>query len=75
MADTDTPARCSRCGAVVPDGDAGCRTAFYAILVREFSDPAYGAVNLLTVDAHALQHPEDHGSRTTPSTCCASVGC
>ena len=61
ITDTDPPACCSRCGAPLPDGAEGCRTAFYAILAREFSDPAYGAVNLLTVDAHALQHPEDHG--------------
>ena len=31
------------------------------VVALEYSDPAYGAVNLLSVDAHALQHPEDHG--------------
>lgn len=56
-----TPGPCSRCGALLPGGDEGCWAAFHAILAREYSDPAYAAVNLLTVDAHALQHPEDHG--------------
>lgn len=42
-------------------GTAGCWELFQEVLALEYSDPAYGAVNLLTVDAHALQHPEDHG--------------
>lgn len=45
----------------MPGGDAGCWDAFYAILALEYSDPAYAAANLFTVDAHALQHAEDHG--------------
>lgn len=49
------PAPCKRCGA------HDCRELFHAVLALEYSDPAYGAVNLLTVDAHALQHLEDHG--------------
>ncbi len=56
--------RCSRCGAVAPDGQAGCRRLFEEVLALEYSDPAYGAVHLLTVDAHALQHSEDHGPRS-----------
>ena len=54
---------CARCGAVVPDGTAGCFALFGQIMALEYSDPAYGAVNLLAVDAHALQHPEDHGAK------------
>ena len=52
---------CSRCGALAPDGLSGCHALFAEILALEYTDPAYGAVNHLTVDAHALQHPEDHG--------------
>jgi hypothetical protein len=55
---------CSRCGAVVPGGKAGCRRLFEEVLALEYSDPAYGAVHLLTVDAHALQHSEDHGPQS-----------
>ena len=53
--------RCARCGAVVPGSTAGCFALFGQIMALEYRDPAYGAVNLLAVDAHALQHPEDHG--------------
>ncbi len=55
---------CSRCGATAPDGQADCRQLFEEVLALEYSDPAYGAVHLLTVDAHALQHSEDHGPRS-----------
>jgi len=54
-------APCPRCGALVRDGVEGCFALFYEMSGHEYSDPAYGAVNLLSVDAHALQHPEDHG--------------
>jgi len=30
----------------------------------EYGDPARGVVHLLTVDAYALQHSEDHGPRS-----------
>jgi hypothetical protein len=46
---------------MAPGGVEGCFALFNEVLAREYSDPAYGAVNLLSVDAHALQHPEDHG--------------
>ena len=59
-------APCARCGAVVPGGVAGCFALFGQIMALEYSDPAYGAVNLLAVDAHALQHPEDHGVKNNP---------
>ncbi len=32
--------RCSRCGAVVPDGQAGCRRLFEEVLALEYGDPA-----------------------------------
>jgi len=57
-------ARCTRCGATVPGGTEGCWKLFQEVLALEYSDPAYGPVHLLTVDAHALQHPEDHGPRS-----------
>ncbi len=66
---TDHPEReplapCARCGANVPGGTEGCRKLFHAVLALEYGDPAYGAVHLLTVDAYALQHSEDHGPRS-----------
>jgi hypothetical protein len=57
---------CAHCSAVVPGGTAGCFELFSQIMALEYSDPAYGAVNLLAVDAHALQHPEDHGVKNNP---------
>lgn len=32
---------------------------------REYSDAVFGAVNLSSVDAHALQHVEDHGVKNS----------
>jgi hypothetical protein len=61
---TGVRAPCACCGAVLPGGDEGCRAAFGEVLAREFSDRAYGAVHLFTVDAHALQHSEWHGPRS-----------
>ena len=64
MPDSPVDARtfaCARCGAVAPGGVEGCFALFGQVVALEYSDPAYGAVNLLSVDAHALQHPEDHG--------------
>ncbi len=49
-----------------------CRAApraallFGQIIAMECSDSAYGAVNLLAVDVHALQHPKDHGVKNNP---------
>ena len=40
------------------------RRLFEEVLALEYSDLTYGAVHLLTVDAHALQHSEDHGPRS-----------
>jgi hypothetical protein len=37
---------------------------FNAVLEREYSDPAFGQAHLFTVDAHALQHSEQHRPRS-----------
>jgi hypothetical protein len=62
--DAQPLAPCTRCGAVVSGGTAGCLRLFQEVLALEYTDPAYGAVHLLTVDAYALQHSEDHGPRS-----------
>lgn len=49
---------CEDCGAVVPEGKAGCLKMFEEILAREFSDYRYGKIHRLTVDTYSLQHPE-----------------
>lgn len=56
--------RCPMCGALVPDSLENCQAIFEEVLTREYSDPAFGAVHLLTVDAYALQHSEEHGPRS-----------
>lgn len=48
----------------MPGGVEGCRRLFEEVLALEYSDLAYGAVHLLTVDTRALQHSEDHGPRS-----------
>ena len=45
---------------------AGCFALFGQVLALEYSNPAYGAVNHLAVDAHALLHPQDHGVKNNP---------
>ena len=57
-------ARCPGCGALVAGGHAGCRAALLKVLAHEYADPAYAAVHPLTVDAYALQHPEDQPLRS-----------
>ena len=54
---------CSYCQAPVEGGVEGCKTIFVSLNEREYSYREYGKVNLLTVDAHALQHPEIHGKK------------
>lgn len=56
--------KCSCCGALVPDDYESCAAMFQAVLAREYSDPACGEAHLFTVDAHALQHWEEHGPRS-----------
>jgi hypothetical protein len=50
------PARCPLCGA--PQGDESCQSRFDRALSLEFTDPAFGAVHLLTVTAYQLQHDQ-----------------
>ncbi len=52
-----TDFKCPECGAVIPEDKESCRDMFDEILAREFSDPKYGKVLRLTIDAYALQHP------------------
>ncbi len=66
VSDSDALAACTRCGACVRGGTEGCWKLYHEIVALEFSDPAYGRVHLLSVDAHALQHPEDHGVKNNP---------
>ncbi len=55
---------CPSCGASVLGDIDGCNKFFEDILTLEYSDPRYGAVHLLSVDAFALQHSEAHGPRS-----------
>lgn len=66
MSQTAVPAACSQCGAMVPGGADGCFAQFATLNARAYADPAYGAVHLLCVDAHALQHLEDHDPQIVP---------
>jgi hypothetical protein len=43
---------CPECGAP----DVACEPRFHECLVKEFEDPAYGAVHHLTVATYMLQH-------------------
>jgi hypothetical protein len=55
---------CSSCSASVFGGKDGCHKLFEEILTLEYSNPDYGAVHLLSVDAYVLQHSERHGPRS-----------
>lgn len=60
MAKETYPTQCPRCGAPVGSLKE-CFTLLAGVNAKEYSDRDYAAVNHLSVDAHALQHPEDHG--------------
>ena len=64
MENPESIASCTRCGAVVPGGTQGCQRLFQEILALEYSETAYGAIHLLSVDAYALRHCEDHRPRS-----------
>ena len=59
--------KCPGCGGLFDDiqgpthryleSSPGCWAAYGEVLAREYSDPAYGRVHRLTVDAYAVQHP------------------
>jgi hypothetical protein len=55
---------CSGCSAAIPDGFESCTAMFNVVLEREYIDPAFGSAHLFTVDAFALQHSEQHSSRS-----------
>jgi hypothetical protein len=58
---------CPGCGGRFEDVDGpthrymesspGCWAVYGEVLAREYSDPAYGRVHRLSVDAYAVQHP------------------
>ena len=54
------PVNCPRCGAPLGSLEF-CFEVLAGINAKEYSDPEFGVVNHLSTDAHALQHPEDHG--------------
>jgi hypothetical protein len=51
---------CPECGAVVFGGRAGCQQLFDDVLAREYADYRYARDHRLTVDAYALQHPDEY---------------
>ncbi len=51
---------CESCGAIVPEGKAGCRKLFEEVLVKDYSDYRYAKTHRLMVDAYSLQHPEEY---------------
>jgi hypothetical protein len=57
-----TPANdtCPHCGAAVPDAAKGCRPLFVEVSFRQMSDREVFSVHRLTVDAYALQHPDEY---------------
>ena len=59
----DYPTICPRCGSPVGSVKA-CFDLLAGVNAREYSDREYAAVLHLTVDAHALQHPEDHSLKS-----------
>ncbi|MFZ0415001.1 MAG: DUF5946 family protein [Candidatus Acidiferrales bacterium] len=54
------PNACSECGARIEGGRAGCQALFNELGARDFSDPRFGAMHELFVDAYCMQHPEPY---------------
>lgn len=53
---------CQFCGAAVAGGVLECMNVYNNIQeLLDFSDPSFHVPRFLSVDAHALQHPEIHG--------------
>ena len=48
------PSTCPECGAALDE--TTCQSIFDSFLALEFSDPAYGAVHMLTVACFMIQH-------------------
>ena len=54
--------RCQFCGADYQKGIFDCMENYNSgLLLFDFNDPKYLLNRFLSVDAHALQHPEIHG--------------
>lgn len=54
--------KCQFCGADYPKGIFDCMNNYNAgTELLDFSNPEYHLFRFLSVDAHALQHPEIHG--------------
>lgn len=49
------PYTCPECGAI-HSSQTNCQTTFDSLLVLEYTQPAYGAVHLLTVGCYFIQH-------------------
>ena len=64
MAQSDQNQGCDECGAVVPPQFNSCRAVFEEVCALEYTNPPFGAVHLLTVDAYALQHSAERGPRS-----------
>lgn len=58
--DSRSQSACPECGAAVEGGLAGCQALFEELLAREFGDYRYAAKHRTTVDAYALQHPDQY---------------
>ena len=50
---------CPSCGACL-GGRAGCQAVFDELSARAWTSPRRGAVHNLSVDAYAMQHPDDY---------------
>jgi hypothetical protein len=57
----------------VADGREGCRSAFDALVGRDFSDARYFATHRLFVDTYSLQHPDEF-CRSAKSLCAHLTG-
>lgn len=53
------PSRCTGCGLLVEGRTAGCREIFTALGVRAWEDARIGRLHWISVDAYALQHPDE----------------
>jgi uncharacterized protein DUF5946 len=70
---------CIGCGALVPQVDGpthrylesspGCWHLYGEVLSREYSDPSFRALQRLTVDSYAVQHPGRPSAQTIQSVC------
>lgn len=49
---------CDLCGATALTSNLTCKEMYEKVLAREYNNPAYGVVHLLSVDAYTLQHSE-----------------